>query len=164
MSQQLVIDPQRFVREARQLQGSLELAQLPRLHDLLAQVAGGVQYRLQGLTGERGQSRLHLEVSGVLPLICQRCLGAVQEELDIATLLELVPEGVELTQEELEDDSLDFLPVAGALDVLALIEDEILLALPVAPRHEACDLPSDADAGERPHPFAALSALKTKLD
>lgn len=164
MSQQLVIDPQRFVREARQLQGSLDLARLPRLHDMLAQVVGSVQYSLQGFAGERGQPRLHLEVSAVLPLICQRCLGAVEEVVDIDTQLELVPEGVELTQEELEDDSLDFLPVAGALDVMALIEDEILLALPVAPRHAVCNLPSDADAGQRPHPFAALSVLKTKLN
>ncbi len=164
MSQQLVIDAHRFVRESRNLEGSLELSELPRLHDLVTQVAGKVQYRLKGVSGERGQPRLHLEVSGVLPLICQRCLATVEEELEIDSLLELVPEGSEPTQEELEDDSLDFLPVAGALDVRALIEDEILLALPVAPRHEACGLPSDTEAGERPHPFAALVGLKGKLN
>lgn len=164
MSQQLEIDAYRFVRESRILEGSLGLSELPRLHDLVTEVAGKVEYRLRGVLGERGQPRLRLEVSGVLPLVCQRCLGAVEEVLDIESLLELVAADSEPTQDELENDSLDFLPVAGALDVRALIEDEILLALPVAPRHEACGLPSDAEAGEQPNPFAALAALKTKLN
>jgi uncharacterized protein len=60
-----------------------------------------------------------------------------------------VPEGAEMSQDELEDDTRDFLPVAGGLDVAELVEDEILLALPVAPRHERCGLPGAADAGER---------------
>ena len=49
------------------------------------------------------------------------------------SLLELVPEGAEMSQDELEDDSKDFLPVAGELDVAELVEDEVLLVLPVAP-------------------------------
>ncbi|MGB4467090.1 MAG: YceD family protein [Azovibrio sp.] len=164
MSQQLEIDAYRFVRESRLLEGFLDLSELPRLHDLVTKVLGKVEYRLQGVLGERGQPRLRLEVSGVLPLVCQRCLGAVDEALAIDCLLELIAADSEPTQDELENDSLDFLPVAGALDVKALIEDEILLALPVAPRHAACGLPVDADAGEQLHPFAALAALKTKLN
>ncbi|WP_303785494.1 DUF177 domain-containing protein [Azovibrio restrictus] len=164
MSQQLEIDAHRFVREARLLEGFLELAELPRLHDLVTQVAGKVEYRLQGVRGERGQPRLRLEVGGALPLICQRCLGVVEQRLEIDSLLELVSADSEPTQEELEDDSVDFLPVSGSLDVRVLVEDEILLALPVAPRHEACSPPAAAEAGDESHPFAALAALKTKLN
>ncbi|WP_428828056.1 YceD family protein [Azonexus sp. IMCC34842] len=105
---------------------------------------------------------LHLEVSGVIPLACQRCLNAVPHELDVDSLLELVPEGADLSQDELEDDTRDFLPVARELDVVELVEDEILLALPVAPRHEKCGLPGAADAGERVRPFATLAGLKGK--
>ena len=105
---------------------------------------------------------LHLEVNGVLPLACQRCLDGIRFELDVDSLLELIPEGSELSQDELEDDTRDFLPVAGELDVAELVEDEILLALPVAPRHEKCGLPGAADAGERINPFAALAGLKGK--
>jgi len=105
---------------------------------------------------------LQLEISGVLPLACQRCLDAVPFDLDVNSLLELVPEGAELSEDELEDDTRDFLPVERELDVAELVEDEILLALPVAPRHEKCGLPGAADAGERINPFAALSGLKGK--
>ena len=119
-------------------------------------------FRIEGLKGERGKFMLHLVVSGVVPLACQRCLEAIHFKLDVDSLLELVPADVELSQEELEDDTRDFLPVAGELDVAELVEDEILLALPVAPRHERCGVPDAASAGERINPFAILDGLKGK--
>lgn len=151
-----------FAREGRVLEGTLAVKDLGRLHDMLVGLDGEVVFRIQGSKGGRGESMLRLVVSGSLPLACQRCLGAVSYDLDIDSLLELVPEGAELSQDELEDDTRDFLPVARDLDVAEFVEDEILLALPVAPRHEKCGLPGSADAGERINPFAALSGLKGK--
>ena len=140
----------------------MPLSGLGRLHDLLASREGGISFRLEGYRGRQGESLLQLEVSGELPLACQRCLETVPFDLEIDNLLQLVPEGAELSQDELEDDTRDFLPVARELDVAELVEDEILLALPVAPRHEKCGLPGAADAGERSNPFAALAGLKGK--
>ena len=151
-----------FAKEGRLLDGVLPVSSLERLHDLLAEVSGDVSFRLQGLKGEHGELMLDLEVSGVLSLACQRCLKAIPFDLDVDSLLELIPEGADMSQDELEDDTRDFLPVAGELYVAELVEDEILLALPVAPRHEKCGLPGAADAGERINPFAALSGLKGK--
>lgn len=140
----------------------MAVSALERLHDLLAEVSGEVAFRLEGFKGANGELMLHLEVSGVLPLACQRCLKSVAFDLDVDNLLQLVPEGAELSQEELEDDTRDFLPVARELNVVDLVEDEILLTLPVAPRHEKCGLPGAADAGERINPFAKLAGLKGK--
>ncbi|MBI2278341.1 MAG: DUF177 domain-containing protein [Dechloromonas sp.] len=151
-----------FAREGRVLEGTLAVSALERLHDLLAEVSGEVVFRLEGFKGANGELMLHLEVSGVLPLACQRCLKSVAFDLDVDNLLQLVPEGAELSQEELEDDTRDFLPVARELNVVDLVEDEILLTLPVAPRHEKCGLPGAADAGERINPFAKLAGLKGK--
>ena len=151
-----------FARDGRVLEGTLPVARLERLHDLLAEVSGEVSFRITGCKGERGQSMLHLEAHGVILLACQRCLEAIPFQLDVDSLLELIPEDAELSQEELEDDTRDFLPVAGELDVAEFVEDEVLLALPVAPRHERCGLPGAADAGERINPFAVLGGLKGK--
>jgi len=151
-----------FAREGRVLEGTLAVSSLERLHDLLAEVSGDVSFRLQGYKGERGELMLHLVVGGVIPLACQRCLKAITFELDVDSLLEIIPEGADMSQDELEDDTRDFLPLAGELYVAELVEDEILLALPVAPRHEKCGLPGAADAGERINPFAALAGLKGK--
>ena len=151
-----------FAKEGRVLEGVLPASSLERLHDLLAEVSGDVSFRIQGLKGEHGELMLHLEVTGLLPLACQRCLKAIPFDLYVDSLLELIPEGADMSQDELEDDTRDFLPVAGELYVAELVEDEILLALPVAPRHEKCGLPGAADAGERINPFATLSGLKGK--
>ncbi|MDR2636863.1 MAG: YceD family protein [Zoogloeaceae bacterium] len=161
------LDVWRFAREGGFLEGRVPLAALTRLADLLAGEAGTVAFRLEGARGERGQARLRLVVSGTLPLVCQRCLAPLPEILAIDSLLELVAaeaaEG-EPSQEELEDDSLDFLPVPsdGRMALIDLIEDEILLALPVVPRHADCSPPVSAAAQTPPHPFAALSLLKRR--
>jgi len=151
-----------FAREGRVLEGELAVSELERLHDLLAEVSGSVSFRLQGFKSEHGELMLHLEVGGIIPLACQRCLKAIPFDLDVDNLLEIIPEGAGMSQDELEDDTRDFLPLAGELNVAEFVEDEILLALPVAPRHEKCGLPGAADAGERINPFAALAGLKGK--
>ena len=151
-----------FARDSRVLEGTLAIAELGRLQDLLAGTDGMLAWRLDGFPGERGEPLLRLTVAGRLALACQRCLEAVAFDLDIDSLLEIVPAGTELSQDELEDDTRDFLPVERELDVAELVEDEILLALPVAPRHEKCGLPGAAGAGERINPFAALAGLRGK--
>ncbi len=138
------------------------MSQLERLHDVLAAVDGVVGYRIEGFKGQRGEPMLQLTVQGSLQLACQRCLEAVPFELDVDSLLEIIPEGSEMSQDELEDDTRDFLPVVRELMVADFVEDEIILALPVAPRHEKCGFPGAADAGERPNPFTVLDGLKGK--
>jgi uncharacterized protein len=153
-----------FARDARVLEGTLAISDLPRLHDLLTEVGGEIGFRLSGFLDERRQPMLRVEVEGLLPLACQRCLEAIHFGLEVDSLLQLVPENAELSQDELEDDTRDFLPLAGELKVADLLEDEILLALPVAPRHEKCGLPGAANAGEQVNPFAALAGLKGKAN
>ena len=153
-----------FARDGRSLEGVLAVADLERLHDLLTDVSGELSFRLQGFKGARGEAMLRLQVSGTVPLSCQRCLDAISFDLDIDSTLELVPEGADMSDDELEDDTRDFLPVAGELKVADLVEDEVLLAIPFAPRHEKCGLPGEAEAGERQGPFATLASLKAKLN
>jgi uncharacterized protein len=73
----------------------------------------------------------------------------------------------ENTAAELDNDSEDdVLALTRSLDLVELIEDELLLALPLVPRHETCPQPLLAGEPEAladdepPHPFAALAALK----
>lgn len=146
------------------LEGTLPVSDLTRLHDLLADPSGEFAFRVQGGKDAAGRAVLHVQAQGALSQMCQRCLKPVQVDLDVDALLQLVPEGVEPTQEELEDDTRDFLSVAGEVVVADLIEDEILLAIPVVPRHEKCGLPGADSAGERLSPFAGLEALKGKMN
>jgi len=163
MSQRVVIDSLVFAREGRSLQGELPVAGLTRLLDLLADPAGTISYRVDGQLGPRGEAQLVLRLDGMLSLRCQRCLEGVDYPVKVRSLLEFVKDEEELTQEEIEDDSRDFLVAQKELDVVELIEDEIILDLPPAPRHESCALPEGAQDVEKVSPFSVLKGLKGKV-
>jgi uncharacterized protein len=164
MSRRVIIDSLVFARGNGSLQGELPVADLARVLDLLTDSAGNLAYRVQGQIGPlnsgRSRPQLVLEVDGALSVCCQRCLEGIDYPVRIRSLLELVRDEEELTQEEIEDDSKDFLTAQKELDVVALIEDEVILDLPVAPRHENCVLP---DSGERSEELSPFSVLKGRV-
>lgn len=162
MSRRVLIDSRNFGREGGSLQGELPIATLTRLADLLTDSTGCLAYRVEGRLGPGKRSQLLLEVDGVLALCCQRCLEAMAYRLKLHSLLEFVDSEGDLTQEELEDDSRDFLPNQREVDVAVLIEDEILLALPTAPRHDDCALPGSGQGSATVSPFSVLAGLHGK--
>lgn len=107
---------------------------------------------------------LHLRAGTRVMLQCQRCLQPLAEALAVDRRFRFVAseEEAERLDEELEDD---VLVLSRAFDLVALLEDELILALPLVPRHDTCPeplpLPAD-DEAESPaeHPFAALAALR----
>jgi uncharacterized protein len=160
----VLADPLEFAREGRRLAGSVELAALARLQDLLADPSGAIAWSVRGDVdddGARGRKFLRLEAEGTLHLVCQRCLGPYVFPLHLSSCLELMAPGQPVPDEELEDDLCDAIEVDGKLDLLTLVEDEILLALPQSPRHKICAPVGEAEGrSEKPSPFAALAALK----
>lgn len=162
MSQRIVIDSKVFAREKRLLQGELPIVGLSRVLDLLVDSTGNLQYRIEGRLGSRNELQVFLQVDGSLTACCQRCLEGVVHPVEIRSLLEFVDDENELTQEDVEDDSKDFLPAQKELDVVALIEDEIILDLPPAPRHESCALPDAESRTGSVSPFSILQGLKCR--
>ena len=158
MLRRVIIDSLAFARESGLLQGELPVAELTRVLDMLTASAGSLAYRVRGQMGKRAQ--LVVEVDGVLSVRCPRCLEGIDHSVRVRSLLELVGDEKEPTQEEIEDDSKDFLVAQKELDVVALIEDEVILDLPVAPRHKSCVLP---DAGKRQVEISPFAVLKSKV-
>ena len=110
------------------------------------------------------QTWLHLHAQASLALVCQRCLGPVETPL-MAQRSFLFVAGEETAAQLDADSEDDVLALTRSLDLQELVEDELLLALPLVPRHELCPQPlpmehGDAPDEERPNPFAALAALK----
>jgi len=162
MSRRVLIDTLAFGRERGVLDGDLAVSSLTRLHDALTESSGTLTYHVEGDVGCDGRSQLSLAIGGSLSLCCQRCLEAIDYPLEVRSLLEFVDDDGDLTQEELEDDSRDFLPHQPELDVAVLIEDEILLALPNAPRHADCVLPGAGQPTARVSPFSVLAGFHGK--
>ncbi|NJD34966.1 MAG: metal-binding protein [Betaproteobacteria bacterium] len=155
-----VIDYLEFARSGGMLERNVRLDELPRLADLLASTEGFLSVRLEGSRDDKGKSWLQVDIAGEPVLHCQRCLGGVEFPLAISSRLQLIAPGEEWPDDDLADDSADAIEAEKALAVLSLVEEEVLLALPIAPRHEQCNLPSGNATENGPSPFAALAALK----
>ncbi len=155
-----VIDCLEFSRNGGVLERSVGFDELPRLADLLTTTVGRLSVRLEGWRDDVGKSWLRLDVVGEPVLCCQRCLGGVSFPLEIRSRLQLIAPGEDWPDDDLVDDSADAIAADEALVLLSLIEDEVLLALPIAPRHEQCESPLASASTHGASPFAALAALK----
>ncbi|QDF96831.1 metal-binding protein [Azoarcus sp. DD4] len=156
----VISDPFRFAADLRSLGGEVRIAALERLADFLANTDGVVSYRIDGSVDEQGKPRLRLVADGRLELRCQRCLEGMSWDLVLESVLQPVRPGQGIPDEELEDDEVDAFEVEADLDVIGLVEDEILLALPIAPRHENCDQPRPVNGEGKQSPFAVLAGLR----
>ena len=157
------IDPARFAREKARVTGVLAVAQLPRLADLLFGREGVVSYAVEGDTSAKGQPVLRVHLTADLAVSCQRCLQRLPLHLDVRRDLVVVAPAAELDPLEDEDDDTDAIASAGSLDLNDLLEQEIVLSVPMAPRHpeNACGIqPRAAKIGAAASPFSALARLK----
>jgi uncharacterized protein len=157
------IDPARVARERSTVTGVLAVAQLPRLADLLFDRDGAVNYAVQGDTSAKGEPVLRVHLTADLAVSCQRCLERLPVHLDIKRDLVLVAEAVGLDPLEDEEDDMDAIPSVASLDLHDLLEQEIVLSVPMAPRHpeNACDIhPEAVKIGEPASPFSTLARLK----
>ena len=164
MSAVAVIDSLEFARGQQQLQGSLPVESLQRLEDVLFDSQGSLNYEVRGRLDERNRPRLALKISGNLHLQCQRCLERLEYDVAVLNTLLLAPPGQQVDENIDDPDAPDVIEASPELDLAGLIEDEVLLSLPLAPRHAegACEsrLARSTDAAGRPSPFAQLAGLK----
>ena len=169
----LRLDVEAFARDGAQLDGHWPLRQFGRVAGAAHpdtpiaeddQVVWHARGERRLLRRGEPQSWLHLQAETRLSLECQRCLGPVVVTLEVRRSFLFVAgeDTAALVDADSEDD---VLPLTRALDLHDLVEDEVVLALPLVPRHEVCPAPlpvadnPDVDH-EEPSPFAALAALK----
>ncbi|HEX5960342.1 MAG TPA: YceD family protein [Rhodanobacteraceae bacterium] len=125
------VDAERMVAGRRSFEGALPVAELPRLVEALAKDTGEIAYNLDFESGQLGGSELHVRLAGRLTLQCQRTLQPFEWPVTVDTRLGLLAS---------EDDAAGLpgqceplLLENGALHPRRVIEDELLLALPLVP-------------------------------
>lgn len=174
----LKLDVTAFAREQGVLSGEWPLLDLHRLQlslapDVQANAAPPVRWQVRGdirpVLGGAHQTWLHLEASAVLPMQCQRCLQAVDHPLHVQCSVRFVADEELAARLDAECED-DVLVISHNFDLREWVEDELILELPLIPRHAVCPQPLPvasellaADAPvERVQPFAVLAALKNK--
>ncbi|MGM0554605.1 MAG: YceD family protein [Pseudomonadota bacterium] len=161
------IDPWQPRARDHDFEGDLQAKELPRLREeALEGHPLQVHARFALALGSLGELRLSGAITGELWQTCQRCLQPLAWEFSLHPDAVLLPsggpsEGLDAADEFVEVDA------DGRLRPLDWIEEEILLAWPLAPRHEHCEPAAPATEfvpGEgRDNPFAELEQLKGRL-
>ena len=167
------VDPWRLADQRKCFSGQEKVSNLPRLRGLLTRTDGEVAYELRFGRGEGRWPRITGWVRTTLNLECQRCLG--EQEIPVDATLDLAVIEVPAEAETLPGSCEPVLVEDGRLRLLDIIEEELLLAVPQVPRHEAGVCAGAAqgavagqDGDDTEHtevpdnPFAVLSGMKTK--
>jgi uncharacterized protein len=159
MSHQPVIDGFEFASAGATQEGRLPLASFPRLKDELVSDAGDAAYVLRGTRDERGRPSLRLKVHATLSLRCQRCLGPLAHEVEADALLVLAASQAEIDADPATVDAPDRVVAGKEMALRDLVEDELILALPYAPRHDECETRLEGNDRAASSPFAGLRGM-----
>ena len=127
-------DLDHLARLGRAIEGEIDLGKLKRLAALLSRPVGAVNASMAVLPRADGNLQLRLQCSAEVELVCQRCLEPMRYVLTGAAGYEVVEESPE---ESSGDGDIERLVLEGRrLNPLQLIEEELIVSLPFAPRHE----------------------------
>ena len=168
------LDILKFAKNGASLSGQYSIDTFPRLleEDVRENPTQLVRWSLKGeeIKSQDGGNQiwLHLSANTQIALNCQRCLAASEFDLDVTRSFRFVEnEQIALSQDDENEE--DLLVLDKKFNALELIEDELIMSLPIIPRHASChnlylaDLVAENAQNtdfERPNPFAVLQKLK----
>jgi len=176
-TQPLLIDNVSFAKRNERLAGSLFLADCPRLAELLGSQASNssasltdksssqdtsvINFTISGETNAVGQHFLHLTLNATLNTYCQRCLEQMPLDLNLSFdyLIREIDSGDSDVANVEDNDDYDIQEPSQAMDLHRLIEDEVIMATPIAPTHETHCAQVAMQSGEKANPFAVLKGL-----
>lgn len=161
-----VIDAFEFSRSNGSREGVTPVAEMTRLAKDCADASGAIAWKVEGsLSKPHGFPQIRLTVAGTVQLVCQRCMSPFANPIESSTMLMLGKDDAEADEIEeiIDDETIDVIVGTRSMNLMDLVEDEALLALPHTPKHEVCPDASllEKAKSEKPSPFDALKGLKS---
>ena len=161
------VDPRKLADRSATLEGELPFESLPRFREQLADNAGVVRAKFVFEREERRVAVIRCELDAEVKMVCQRCLELAVLPIHAESANQIIKEGA---SDSVVAKGYEALEVGEELlDLLTLAEDELLLALPIVPLHDAEDCQQLAgydepdpqqNEGSRSNPFDVLAQLK----
>ena len=154
----IAINNLEFAQAQQTLAGEINALKCGRLAETLLPSSkdASIGFKLTGAAKQLRNPSLHLHIEAKLPVTCQRCLDEMLVHLNLNFNYIICKE---LPIETDENDDTDWLEAAPEMNLQELIEDELLLAMPIAPMHDHDCSKQSMQSGEKPNPFAVLKGL-----
>ena len=130
-------DAFKLAARASSVSGSLDARRLPNVADSLAPGDDPVPiaWTIEGRRSAEGRPAISIDIDGDVPLVCQRCLARMAWPVSQGTEVLLAHDEDELATLDAETEG-EVILADRPLDAATLVEDELVLTLPFAPRHE----------------------------
>jgi uncharacterized protein len=167
-----LIDPKYLADQPQVFEGIFHPADLERLEDSLANDEGELRYRVAAQLDQQRRKVVSCIIEGFVFLTCQVSLEAFRHDVAIQDRLVLVDDESQLPPVEAESETEDHLVADEPLDIRDLVEDAVLLSLPMMPRKPGGGAEGGAKRGpesggatpvdEKSSPFAVLAGFKRK--
>jgi uncharacterized protein len=164
MSEQAFIIPDELTSEGTLFAGKVMPIEMARLASSLANGEGELEYRLSAFVDARQRRVVSCIINGFAFLTCQSTLEVFRHPVAVSERLVLVDREEQLPAFEEEPEDEDYVVAGQRIAVLDLVEEAVILSLPMVPRKPGLDTGPAPAAKERQSPFAALAALKAKKD
>ena len=165
----IVVDVYELARSGQSVSGQKPIAAMSRLASQLASEQGDVRYRFSGLVDARGRCAASISLDATLSLVCNHCDKPVSYTLGLRRAYYFIPDESSLDAVDVDTSDEEALVGHRCFDLGELIEDEMILDMPIAPRHADCQLEVDSSSGPSafdretlPRPFAALAGLRVR--
>lgn len=140
MFERLTVSPTRFAEKSQSWEGSATVGDFERLAGDFVRPDAGLSFSVSGELDARGRPRLRCTVSVQAEVECQRCQKPVAVQVDSARVLYLAgsEEEAERLETVLANEGLEVIVVDKTLGLATVVEDEVLLSLPLVPVHDEC--------------------------
>lgn len=151
-----------MVSARRYFEGMFPLTAFARLRDSLVDAEGECRFSLEFGRDAMNQAFVEVRAEADLPLQCQRTLERYLHPVEVVQRLGLITSEAQEAALPEEMEPL-LVPESGELRGIDLVEDELILALPVVPINPDSSLPDTIwplEEEQKPNPFTVLSALK----
>ena len=158
----ILINNLEIAQKNLEITGDLNVSSCERLAEILStsdESLANIRYTIVGTAKKMHLPSLHLTIDAQLPVLCQRCLEEMQ--LDFALTFDYAISNTAPTEAD-ESDEIDWLEASQEMNINELVEDELLIAMPIAPMHKTDCMKASTQSGEKPNPFAVLKGLVKK--
>lgn len=155
----MYIDNVKFAKTGQELSGTLNLANLERVQEL-DNYSGVIEYKLLGSLDTLNRPTLTLSVCGIITALCQNCLQPMEIQIENSSRITVFFNEDQLDSAlftEQDSGVEDGVLAEEEFDVLNLVEDEVIMLLPYASKHDECMGLSYHDEAESP--FSVLKQI-----
>lgn len=155
----MYIDNVKFARNGQEISGTLDLSKVDRIQEL-DNYTGVVEYKLLGSIDTLNRPTLTLSVCGIISALCQNCLQPMDIRIENSSRITVFFNEDQLDSALFEEQNSgveDGVLAEEEFDVLNLVEDEVIMLLPYASKHDECEGLSYHDDAESP--FSVLKQI-----